>query len=114
MLHKLSNSQFSIPNSHRMRIGNWELGIGQLVLLCLCVLVFLTYTQARPLQTKAPLQLKFALLVTRHGVRSPTWMPDRLNQYSAEPWPDWGVSPGNLTAHRSEEHTSELQSLRQL
>ncbi len=42
-------------------------------------------------------QLKFAAVVIRHGVRSPTWEPARLNQYSAQPWPDFGVPPGNLT-----------------
>lgn len=44
-------------------------------------------------------QLKYVVIVTRHGVRSPTWDTSRLNQYSAEPWPDWGVPPGNLTPH---------------
>ncbi len=47
----------------------------------------------------ADLPLKYTVIVTRHGVRSPTWDPSRLNQYSAEPWPDWGVPPGNLTPH---------------
>src|SRR5262249_29156551 len=35
----------------------------------------------------------------RHGVRAPTWTTERLNQYSAAPWPEWGVPPGNLTPH---------------
>jgi 4-phytase/acid phosphatase len=46
-----------------------------------------------------PPQLRYVVIITRHGVRSPTWVSDRLNQYSAEPWPDWGVPPGNLTPH---------------
>jgi len=51
-------------------------------------------------QTPAPAeQLKYAVIVTRHGVRAPTWTTERLNQYSAEPWPDWGVAPGELTQH---------------
>jgi 4-phytase/acid phosphatase len=37
--------------------------------------------------------------MTRHGVRSPTWKTERLNQYSTEAWPDWGVPPGDLTPH---------------
>jgi 4-phytase / acid phosphatase len=43
--------------------------------------------------------LKYAVIVTRHGVRSPTWTLERLNEYSTSPWPDWGVPPGNLTTH---------------
>jgi 4-phytase/acid phosphatase len=44
-------------------------------------------------------ELKYAVIVTRHGVRSPTWTLDRLNQYSASPWPDWKVPSGNLTTN---------------
>jgi 4-phytase/acid phosphatase len=44
-------------------------------------------------------QLRYVVIITRHGVRSPTWNSERLNQYSAEPWPKWSVPPGNLTPH---------------
>src|SRR5262245_40050182 len=67
--------------------------------LCACVaavLIWLAALMATP-QTSADLQLKYALIVTRHGVRSPTWTPERLDQYSAEPWPDWKIPPGTLT-----------------
>ncbi len=47
-------------------------------------------------------ELRLAVIVSRHGVRSPTWTPERLNQYSAAPWPDWGVAPGLLTPHGRE------------
>lgn len=39
------------------------------------------------------------VIVTRHGVRSPTGKTDLLNQYSREPWPAWSVPPGYLTPH---------------
>jgi 4-phytase / acid phosphatase len=47
-------------------------------------------------------RLVYAVVVARHGVRAPTWTPEQLNRYSAEPWPDWGVPPGHLTPHGRE------------
>jgi len=47
----------------------------------------------------APLHLKYVVIVSRHGVRAPTWIAERLNRYSAEPWPDFQVPPGYLTPH---------------
>src|SRR5947207_14709749 len=44
-------------------------------------------------------RLQFVVILTRHGVRPPTSSPDQINIYSAEPWPSWGVKPGELTAH---------------
>src|SRR5947207_15872053 len=44
-------------------------------------------------------RLQFVVILTRHGVRPPTSSPEQINIYSAEPWPSWGVKPGELTAH---------------
>ena len=44
-------------------------------------------------------ELRFVVIVTRHGVRPPTVSNDQINPYSAEPWPQWDVPPGYLTAH---------------
>src|SRR5947207_8146895 len=44
-------------------------------------------------------RLQFVVILTRHGVRPPISSPDQINIYSAEPWPSWGVKPGELTAH---------------
>jgi len=43
--------------------------------------------------------LKFVVLVSRHGVRSPTAKPGQLDPYSRQPWPAWSVPPGYLTEH---------------
>ena len=48
-------------------------------------------------QPPKDLRLKFAVVLTRHGVRSPIRRVEDLNAYAAEAWPIWGVPPGDLT-----------------
>ena len=70
-------------------------------LFALVTILAAAATAAMP-NTAAPVpKLRFAVILTRHGVRSPTWTPSELNAYSGEPWPDWGVAPGNLTPRGS-------------
>jgi 4-phytase/acid phosphatase len=65
--------------------------------LALCgVLIALTAFSQR-VRDSAPGKLKFVVIVSRHGVRSPTGSVEQLNQYSAQPWPHWDVPPGYLT-----------------
>jgi 4-phytase / acid phosphatase len=62
-----------------------------LLLISLAALPVALHAQA------AKPELKYVVIVSRHGVRSPTWDAERLHQYSSQPWPDWRVAPGELT-----------------
>ena len=72
-----------------------------LVGLFAAILLAATAATAGSPDTAGAPKLRFAVILTRHGVRSPTWTPQDLNAYSSEPWPDWGVPPGNLTPRGS-------------
>jgi 4-phytase / acid phosphatase len=66
------------------------------VVLILCLLGAASPISAQRAE-KSPDTLKFVVIISRHGVRSPTGTPEQLNQYSAQPWPQWDVPPGYLT-----------------
>lgn len=78
---------------------------GRVRLVCLCIvgcalrLIAAGQTPSNPHPQQDVDRLKFALVLTRHGVRSPTWTNQRLDEYSKQPWPAWPVAPGILTAH---------------
>jgi 4-phytase/acid phosphatase len=42
--------------------------------------------------------LKLVVILSRHGTRSSTWPQERLDSYSAQPWPKWSVPTGYLTS----------------
>lgn len=50
--------------------------------------------------TSAPAEeLKFVLILSRHGIRPPLQPTSTLNQFSTSPWPEWEVPLGELTPH---------------
>ena len=44
-------------------------------------------------------KLERVVIVERHGVRPPTKAPEELAKFAEQPWPQWSVPPGELTAH---------------
>jgi 4-phytase / acid phosphatase len=66
--------------------------------LLLCLVGAVSPAFAQKTQDNAG-KLKFVIILTRHGVRSPTASHEQLDQYSAQSWPTWDVPPGHLT-HR--------------
>ncbi len=42
-------------------------------------------------------ELRLVIVLSRHGVRSPTAKPGSLDVFSNQPWPTWSVAPGYLT-----------------
>jgi len=63
------------------------------------VLIGALLAAAWPAGSAGKPELRYVVILSRHGVRSPTWETARLNEYSTQPWPDWGVTPGELTPH---------------
>jgi hypothetical protein len=73
------------------------------VVSCLCLATALHLPAQEPIagpvksdSGKNGAELKFVVMVSRHGVRSPTGKIDQLNQYSVQPWPVWSVPPAIL------------------
>jgi len=60
---------------------------------------FTTAQSATSSSNNTASDLKFVVYLSRHGVRSPTGMPEQYNPYSLAPWPAWDVPPGYLTEH---------------
>jgi 4-phytase/acid phosphatase len=48
-------------------------------------------------------ELKFVLILSRHGIRSPTHDASAYDRYSRAAWPQWDVPPGYLTPHGFED-----------
>ena len=63
----------------------------------LVILILLLATLTVSLAQPGGSELEFALIFSRHGVRSPTKPNSEYAQYAAQEWPTWPVCPGDLT-----------------
>lgn len=72
------------------------------VVLVASLLAALMPASAEILPTPPGWQIERAVLVNRHGVRSPTESNAHLDKYSATPWPSWPVEPGFLSPRGEE------------
>jgi len=92
---------------HERRNSMKHCNLGGIVTVMLCILLcggrglFAQTPSASSLKSAAVQrdELRFVVIISRHGVRSPTGKLDQLNQYSRQPWPAWSVPPGYLTEH---------------
>ncbi len=72
--------------------------LGKTLRFCaLCALLSASVTVSQNTGDHGTGTLKFVVIVSRHGVRSPTGSMEQLNEYSIQPWPKWDVPPGYLT-----------------
>jgi hypothetical protein len=53
---------------------------------------------AKPPSAKPP-QLRYVVIISRHGIRTPLWAMGRAEQYLDPASPNWGLRPGYLTPH---------------
>jgi len=60
------------------------------------------WAAAQSAGSNAPAVLERVVIVERHGVRPPTKAPEVLAKFAEQPWPQWSVKPGELTAHGAE------------
>ena len=67
--------------------------------LLFCALAFGAGTVAWSAPAAQSSSLRMVVVLSRHGVRSPTH-PTELQAYASQPWPSWsGQQPGYLTPH---------------
>jgi 4-phytase/acid phosphatase len=68
-------------------------------LLALSLAFFCGCSSATAADRPAMPALRFVLILTRHGIRSPLKPNADIAKYAAQAWPDWGLAPGRLTPH---------------
>jgi 4-phytase/acid phosphatase len=66
-----------------------------LSLYCLCT----HFAQGQERPPASDDEIRFVVVLVRHGVRAPIESEIRGSAYNAEPWPAWSAAPGVLTQH---------------
>lgn len=74
--------------------------------------VVVVFAGSAAVDAAAPPVLERVVLVTRHGVRSPTRSDAEMASYAQEAWPQWPVAPGELTPHGAEALTRMGEGLK--
>lgn len=80
----------------RLRITRSLISLGCYLTLALTTCIA---RAGSPASKQDSAELKFVVILSRHGVRSPTDDYGKYDAYSSAPWPRWNVRPGYLTAH---------------
>lgn len=68
-----------------------------LLILCSCPTFAADTTSTDQLKPLITRELKSVVVVSRHGVRSPTQNAETLAKWSTHPWPNFGVPAGYLS-----------------
>lgn len=64
---------------------------------CVAVLLMVVAGWAVPFASGD--ELRLAIILTRHGVRSPLMTNDKMAKFASQPWPKWEVAPAIQTPH---------------
>lgn len=84
---------------------------GCALLLALAPTLFLTGCSGDRGVSSGPVLEKIVLL-SRHGIRSPTASPAALRDKTGFDWPQWSVAPGEMTPHGAEALGAMVQVVR--
>lgn len=84
----------------RKRISRFnQSNLQPLAAVALILAIAVAHAQAQSNKAKSNEQLRFTLILSRHGVRPPLASNSNLNLRSSDPWPEWEVPLGYLTPH---------------
>lgn len=71
--------------------------------LLLVIALLFSATALAAAEAVSDSDVRFVLILSRHGVRAPLDSQQDFGQYSAEAWPKWDVAPGEITPHGKEQ-----------